>query len=189
MRVLFFDTETTGVPTGPIDPATWPSIVQIAFLMVDTDKNDKHTEHDFIIKFDGAIENAHIHGITERRNKVCGHDFKDVYAILQLYFDEADMVVAHNIDFDLKMLHVECLRSGIEYKQPTNQYCTMKRCTDMCGIYKNGRLKWPTLTELHEFLFDEGPPVAHEALADVYSCVRCFYKVFWKKNPPKKFCS
>jgi len=56
----------------------------------------------------------------------------------------------------------------------------MKRTTDMCKLpainKKTGETynKYPTLTELHTYLFGKPPRGTHNAIADVMICLRCF---------------
>ena len=54
MRVLVFDTETTGLPeTKILNPDTlnlWPHIVQFSFVIYDTSVNDIVESSDSIVK-------------------------------------------------------------------------------------------------------------------------------------------
>ena len=54
MRVLVFDTETTGLPKSKIiNPDTlnlWPYIVQFSYVIYDTDVNDMVVSSDNIVK-------------------------------------------------------------------------------------------------------------------------------------------
>lgn len=40
-----------------------------------------------------------------------------------------------------------------------------------------GRFKWPKLIELHRKLFGTGFDDAHDALADVKACGKCFFEM------------
>jgi len=195
MFVLVFDTETSGLPTkgAPVSPEAWPYIVQFSFIFVDTETG-KHEPHDFIIKgpfeIDEAAEN--VHGITKRRSDACGFDFKDVYEIFLLYLARAEFLVAHNIQFDLNMLKVECLRRGLPFETASLpvQYCTMKKNVDRCGLYgEKGFPKFPKLSELYVHFFDREPKDLHNSLVDTYVCLRCFYKCVLKKDAPPSIVS
>ncbi len=189
MRVLVFDTETTGLPPGGkrtvVDPKTWPFIVQLGFAFVDTDSLEPPEEHNFIVKVDGDIPTAHIHGITKELNTARGVPFGEAFAKLAPLLDRADLVVAHNIEFDVGMLQAECLRHGLPFAPPAAQFCTMRRSTEICGLVSaRGFPKPPKLSELHKFFFGAEPEVTHEAMADVRSCLRCFYRLVLKRDPP-----
>ena len=72
MRVLVFDTETTGLPGSRIiNPDTlklWPDIVQFSYVIYDTDLSDIVQSSDDIIRVKDEIiipeESTKIHGIT-----------------------------------------------------------------------------------------------------------------------------
>jgi DNA polymerase III epsilon subunit-like protein len=183
---LFFDTETTGLPKNyqaPLDDfSNWPRIVQIAWSLYDELGN--HWEsYSYIIKPVGYIipdEVAKIHRITQERALREGVD-------LQIALDHflkdalsASYLVAHNIDFDEKMVGSELLRAG-QGRTPfggSNRICTMKSSVNFCKI-DNGRgsYKWPNLTELYKILFDSSFPEAHDALVDVQACAKCFFEL------------
>jgi len=67
---LFFDTETTGLPSGPTsNHQNWPRMLQIAWLLIDENKDIK-SKNNFIIRPEGYnIPNRviKIHGITKKR--------------------------------------------------------------------------------------------------------------------------
>ena len=54
----------------------------------------------------------------------------------------------------------------------------------MCRIPggRGGKFKLPTLTELHEYLFDEPFGEAHNATADVEATTRCFLELVRKRS-------
>jgi DNA polymerase III epsilon subunit-like protein len=190
MLVLVFDTETTGLPAkgAKLSPESWPYIVQFSFIFVNTDTG-KHEAHDYIIKGPFSIEEGavDVHGITKKRSDVCGFDFKDVFEIFSLYLRQAEFLVAHNIDFDLNMLRVECMRHDITFDEKVLpvQYCTMKKNVDRCGLYnEKGWPKYPRLSELYRHFFDSEPKSLHNSLVDTYACLRCFYKCVLKSDTP-----
>ena len=53
MKVLVFDTETTGLPTSYnvsiLDTEQWPYIVQISWILYDTDIREPIEREDYII--------------------------------------------------------------------------------------------------------------------------------------------
>ena len=83
------------------------------------------------------------------------------------------------------MIGVESLRNKMDIRKEFTRkiiYCTMKRTVNLCKIVtknKNNQeyYKYPTLTQLHEFLFHETPLGTHNSMADVFRCLRCYYKV------------
>ena len=177
MRLLVFDTETTDKPPSitllPETVEFWPSIVQWSFVLFDTDTY-KYTEYDYVIQCNVPIENDHIHGITTSMNKQMGYSFSFIFPIFEECMKQADLVIGHNIDFDLNMIKAECFRNGLTFTCVKPTYCTMKNTTRLCALPK---YKWPTLKELHFHLFQETPSNLHNSMIDVWACLRSYLKI------------
>ena len=99
---------------------------------------------------------------------------------------KCDLLVAHNISFDKRMLMVEGIRNNIKM-EIHDTYCTMKNSVELCHIereYENGEkyLKYPSLSELHYHLFNKIPLNTHNALIDILICMRCFCKMELNKD-------
>ena len=179
--MLFFDTETTGIPKNHKAPASdtrnWPRMVQIAWILVDT-KDATVACAEYIIRPEGFTipsDVARIHGITTEIALKQGVPLGPVLDEFAGRIAECSGLVAHNIAFDEKIVGAEFLRTGrpnlIETK---GRYCTMKSSTSYCALQGPYGYKWPTLTELHVRLFGEHFDKAHNALADVLACARCY---------------
>ena len=92
------------------------------------------------------------------------------------------MVVAHNISFDEKVMGAEFLRKEQASKLfERAKICTMHESTDYCAIQSDFGYKWPKLMELHKKLFNEEFDDAHDALADVKACAKCFFEMVNRK--------
>jgi len=179
MRVLAIDTETTGLPPKPGD--VWPFIVQFSYVYFDSESNEL-IEKDHILRVPGDIPTSHIHGITKEMSD-SGIDFGETYASFCGYAETADIVIGHNIEFDLSMLQAECKRRALPFELPTVRYCTMRETRELVGIMNpSGSFKYPKLSELYEHLFDEPPQNCHNALSDAYMSMRCFLKVVGKQE-------
>ena len=118
MRMLVFDTETTGLPGSRIiNPDTlklWPHIVQFSYVIYDTDLNDIVKSSDNIIRVSNEIiiseESSKIHGITSEISKAKG---VNIDIVLNDFFDNlrnVDLLIGHNVSFDINMVKVEILR-------------------------------------------------------------------------------
>jgi DNA polymerase III epsilon subunit-like protein len=182
---LFFDTETTGLPRDykapASDSANWPRLVQIAWSVYDAEGNAWES-YSYIIKPNGFIipeEVARIHRVTQERAELEGIDLETVLNHFSSDLKKAEYIVAHNIDFDDKIISAELYRLQLENPlDKANKICTMKSSVDFCRIPNNyGRYKWPNLDELHNCLFGVGFPDAHDALIDVNACAKCFFEL------------
>ncbi len=182
--LLFFDTETTGLPRDWKAPVTqtnnWPRMVQIAWLQYDDQKN-LISEANYIIRPDGFTipsDAADIHGITTEIAIEKGSELSSVLSAFSAVVGGAKMLVAHNMDFDEKIVGAEYVRMGLKsgiFETP--RFCTMKTTTDLCRIPGNYGYKWPKLEELHRFLFGSDFEDAHDALVDVKVCAKCYYEL------------
>lgn len=177
MKILVLDTETTDKPPKiPLLPGTvdhWPSIVQMSFVILE-DTTYKYKAYDYIIKTTRPIENDHIHGITKSMNTAQGFDFADIYEIYKLCIQDVDMVIGHNLSFDLNMIRAECYRRDIPYVDPKVTYCTMMSTRYVCNLPNH---KWATLNELHVALFHEDAKNLHNSLKDCIVTLRCYLKL------------
>ena len=201
MKVLVVDTETTGLPErgNPSvfsEKEKWPHIIQLSFLLYDTDINKIISCVDEIIKLDYHIpittESIKIHGITrttcQRKGILINKALLEFYEALEA----CDIVVGHNISFDKRMIMVETNRIN-DYKilsrfwNTKREYCTMKNAVDICKIettnkYGNKYYKYPKLSELHKHLFKTIPNGLHDSMADVLICLRNYIKMEHKQD-------
>lgn len=186
MKILVFDTESTGLPIEEKDPfhypEYWPRLVQLAWVLYDDDTLLE--EHSYIIAPEGftipksAVE---IHGITNERAKEEGRPLPEVLTKFSDVLGQAEVIVGHNVSFDRSVITAEFARAkqnapilGLPF------HCTMKTTTDICKIpakVRGREFKWPTLTELHTHLFTEPFEDTHDALADVRACARCYLEL------------
>lgn len=181
---LFFDTETTGLPMNyhaPLeDLGNWPRLVQLAWLVYDK-KGEKTAQGDFIIKPEGFIipeQASGVHGITTERALAEGIDLKETLLNFADAIRENQIIIAHNMSFDEKIIGAEFLRKRILHDLfNTIRVCTKEEATDYCQIPGNYGYKWPRLDELHTKLFGKNFEDAHNALADVEACARCFFEL------------
>ena len=116
-----------------------------------------------------------------------GSELFSVLSKFSAIIDESNMLIAHNMDFDEKIVGAEYLRLGLNSSIfNTQRLCTMKTTTNLCSIPGPYGNKWPTLLELHQFLFGSDFKEAHDASVDVKICAKCFFELvkrgFYKLN-------
>ena len=181
---LFFDTETTGLPANYQAPASdfnnWPRLVQVAWILTEGDAIQLEAA-EYIIKPDGftiPLDAAKIHGITTEKALAQGADLGAILQELKDKIEFATVLVAHNMQFDEKILGAEFLRRGFPNSIETKpRICTMRSSTDYCQIPGPYGYKWPSLQALHRKLFKKPIPSAHTALADTRACAACFFEL------------
>ena len=182
---LFFDTETTGLPNNyqaPLDDfLNWPRVVQLAWSLYDAE--GFHWEsHNYIIKPDGFVipdEAAAIHRISQERAEKEGQALRLALEHFAADAVAASHLVAHNFDFDEKILGAEFLRLNLpSVFSSAAKICTMKSSVQVCRLPSpRGGYKWPNLSELYAHLFASQFPEAHDALVDVKACADCFFEL------------
>jgi DNA polymerase III subunit epsilon len=182
--LLFFDTETTGLPKNYKAPITdlnnWPRLVQLAYLLYDADGN-LISSKDYLIKPDGFTipEGAsRIHGITTERAINFGIPIATVLSQFNDLVNKCEVMVAHNISFDEKIVGSELIRNGMANTLALKKkICTMQSTTDFCAISGYYGNKWPKLSELHYKLFNIGFDEAHDASVDIKATAKCFWEL------------
>jgi len=205
MRVLVFDTETTGLPDTWDKSVTdknlnlWPHIVQLSYIIFDTDKLQFVELYDAIIKINEDVivseGSLNLHKITKEISHEKG---KDLVKVMLDFFDAVntvEMLIGHNINFDLNMVCAAMLRNKTELQQYSvlfdskKKFCTMKESTAFCcfpsnygGVINYNKLKPPKLVELYQKLFNETPSGLHNSLNDVIATLRCFIKLRYDKD-------
>ena len=116
MKFLIFDVETTGLPkyryASYSDSENWPHAVSIAWELCDETNNLLESNY-AIIKPEGftiPYESVLIHGITQQMASDRGENLKHVLTMFSNAIDQADFLVAHNIDFDDSIVCAELER-------------------------------------------------------------------------------
>lgn len=192
---LFIDTETTGLPLNDNLPYTdlknWPYLVQVA-LIIEDDNYGILAKRNIILKPDGYTipESAtKIHGISNEIAVKNGEDRDKVISFLDLALYKSDIIIGHNVSFDLNVIKSEIIRiKGIEnalFKKKKHIVIdTMKMGRNICKIPNlsfHTRLslpnKYPKLDELYYKLFNKHFNNQHDAMADVQAAYDCYYEL------------
>lgn len=187
MNLIFFDTETTGLPknhnASMKDLENWPRVIQLGWMIADETGAILSKTCELIIP-DGWevpdekfwIENGH----STERCLVDGVLMPELLDTFCADLSKADGIVAHNMSFDYNVIGAEMIRYGIKpsRKTPIKKYCTKELSVDVCKLPgKYGAYAWPRLIQLHTHLFGIGFEGAHDAMADVIACKNSFYKM------------
>jgi DNA polymerase III subunit alpha len=183
---LIFDTETTGLPRNWNAPLTdldnWPRLVQLAWQAHDKEGKLLEVESHIIRPegFEIPFNAEKVHGISTAKALAEGIPLKEVLGKFKATLDRSTHIVGHNIGFDINIMAVEYIRVyGQNILENKPFICTKEEGTDFCALPggKGGKFKWPSLSELHRKLFNEGFEEAHNASADVVATARCFLEL------------
>ena len=184
---LIFDTETTGLPKrwdAPVsDTDNWPRCVQIAWQL--HGEMGELLEHkDFLVipdNYEIPYDAEKIHGISTELAMDQGAPLDEVLEEFNQVLSKTQYIVGQNVGFDINIMGAELYRSGTESvlsSLPVLDTCT-EHTAELCKIPggRGGKFKLPTLTELHQFLFEDAFNEAHNATADVEATARCFLEL------------
>lgn len=203
--ILAFDTETSGLwpKHSNQDINAYPFIVQLSFIVYNKKQQSIVYEFNSYIKQNAEIDYEStafkINKITE---EMCNNGMSITNAIAEFhkYYLLCGSVIAHNLEFDKKMLQLEILRNNhvlekqvegvhVLFNDVFNDifniktYCTMymgKNITNITMTGKDGRQwkKSPKLIELYKKLFnDDTPQNLHDSKVDTLLCLKCFAKM------------
>jgi len=183
---LIYDTETTGLPRNFEAPVTdlenWPRVVQLAWQLHDVEGKLIEAK-DFLIRPDNftiPYNASKVHGITTELALQDGVDLGSVLDAFQEVISRSTFIVGHNITFDVRIMGSEYIRAGRENPLDGRPLIdTETAAVEYCALPggRGGGFKWPNLGELHQKLFGEGFPDAHNAAADVVATARCFLEL------------
>lgn len=176
MIALFFDTETTGFKHGDFIP----EIVQIGAILQDIDTRRVLAELNVIVRTENPIpeEVSKIHGITDDLAGRFGLTNKLAEQVFSAIVDKADLIVAHNLAFDIGIIEGVWPVANIKIES-RQHFCTMLNSVDLVGIPKShgGGNKWPKLMEAYKHFFGDEFDGAHDAMADVRACRDVYFKL------------
>ena len=184
---LIFDTETTGLPrswSAPItDTDNWPRCIQIAWQLHDEMGN--LIEHqDYLVKPEGfniPYDAERVHGISTELAMEQGISMVEVLEKFNIALSKTKYIVGQNVGFDVNIMGCEFHRFNIGTdltKMPVLDTCT-ETTAELLKLPggRGGKFKLPTLTELHQYLFNQPFAEAHNATADVEATTRCFLEL------------
>jgi DNA polymerase III subunit epsilon len=201
--LLFFDVETSGLlpnqKAKQLDLKNleqYPYILQISYILYDLERNmviEKYNHYIRNPKIEVSAEITELTGITKELMVEKGVYIEDALETFKCAFLQCSYIIAHNIEFDSKMITIETERnrpylqtvtysilSTIESNIDITKECTMQMTVDFCniervnsrGVYK----KLPRLSELYQILFGTTLENFHNSMVDVFACIRCYLK-------------
>lgn len=190
-RILVFDTETTGlIPKNKTNITDFPYITQLSYIIYNVEtKQIENIYNNYINIPQHIIISDLITTLTGITREICDEKGKNIIDVLINFYNayiQCDYIIAHNWDFDSKILFTEYMRNNNAVKeQMPNMHTLFNRdvdkqfgirhyCTMKTGIIIYRLNKYPKLSELHQKLFKSIPEKMHNSIIDAFVCLRCF---------------
>jgi DNA polymerase III epsilon subunit-like protein len=213
--ICVFDVETTGLlPKLSLystqkSQEPLPYITQLSYALYHLESRQLIKTYNEYVRVPANVliseKVSTLTGITREKLDQSGIDINTVLESFYDAYNRSDIAVAHNIEFDGRMIELETKRHfqlqllldssnlsifadqiyndkvRAKYRMTDiKSVCTMKTSVDLCNIEKiNSRgpyIKFPSLCELYEKLFNESPKNLHNSMVDVLVCLRCYLK-------------
>lgn len=189
--ILVFDTETSGLVQSklPDEYPTQPYLVQLACLVFNDDGGEMGSVN-LIVKPDTWVipdEAAKIHGITTEIAKQYGIPLQVVMGVFFNLRAQATTLVAHNIDFDTKIMRINAAKIGRSptHPGPAHLACTMNMAMPIMKLPPTPKMvaagfdkfKPPSLSQATKHFFNEELEGAHDAMVDAKACARLYFHI------------
>lgn len=194
-RILVFDTETDGLIQKKLplsDPnQAWP--VSIAAKLMN-DKGEVFSHFYLIVRCPTVInpesKSTKVHGITEEIATAFGVKPITAISMFLALLRYADVVVGHNIQYDIDVVVSAMLRIGMKESNSIflgkEMICTADKSRDVIKMppteamlaYNITEHKTPNLGEAYNHFTGEFIPNAHNAMADVDAAALVLFKLF-----------
>ena len=188
MKYLVFDATGIGKPKDYKAPFTdtfsWPRLIHLSWIMLN-DQFKPVEDYDCIIKPEGFSIDHHIEKFSRLEKEEIekkGELVEDVFKQFAKNVEEADYLIAHNMNINENVIAAEYMRKNMHPPHfAKERLCLMQEATWYCKLpSKSGGYKWPSLNELYATLFHQKYSPAGNARADVIAAARSFIMLMKK---------
>lgn len=190
--ILFFDTETTGLPDfkAPSEAPHQPHLTQVGAILVDEESREELEILDVLVKPDGWVigdEAAALTGITMERALAEGIPEAEAVDRFMAMHARAGGRIAFNENFDMRILRIALMRYRDQEQadawKAAPALCAATAATPICKLPPTAKMiaarrthpKTPKLSEAYEFFTGRQLEGAHSAIVDV----RALMAVWW----------
>lgn len=194
--ILFYDTETNGLPLwseGSEHPDQ-PHITQLAAELCDVDTGRVLAFMDVLIRPDGWTIPAELEQLTGITNELAQRFGISIYEAMPFFtrmWTDAELRCAHNESFDARMVRIEGMRTlGSEHGfheewKAAPAFCTQANSTNILNLPPTARMvaagrnhaKSPNLGEAYEFFTGQKLEGAHNAAVDLDACKAVYFGI------------
>lgn len=175
MKILIFDTETTGLIQNHSIPLNkQPEVTEFYGAVVDLKTGRRGKTIDTLIR--PAAFPISPETIKATKTKITNQmlsdqpTFKELADPIKELIETSPAVIAHNATFDREMINIEFERLNFVVKWP-RVFCSVE-------LTMHVKRRRCSLTNLHEYLFDEAFADAHRAGPDTQALIRCVREMF-----------
>jgi DNA polymerase III epsilon subunit-like protein len=197
--IIVLDCETTGLPPRPSMYKRFPDplkkwqeydsarLVELAYKVYDNDQKLVQAVSVLVKPVNFDINNAHIHGITNEMARTFGQRIEIVLTNFICALNKVDLVVCHNVEFDMNIILAEMSRVSdntktINYLDIETLLSKPTKCTMKWACEKLQLQKYPKLVDLYNDVCVGGSRTsrwsqAHRALDDVDKCAQCYFSM------------
>ena len=168
-----FDTETTGlIENHSVKLDKQPEVIEFACVWSDWDDLVNISDQfEFMCKPSRPLPEKTITttGLTDA-DLVKRPPFQSFVAAVEGYLGKADIIVAHNLSYDMEIIDLEFERLNRKMAWPVTRVCTVEQTVHITG----NRIK---LGDLYKFLTGQEHKDAHRAMPDVLATLRCLREI------------
>lgn len=205
MKVLAYDTETSGLPdwSKPSEDPCQPHVVQLCAELFCDETLRVYNRLSVIIRPDGwtvPAEVAAIHGITTDLALAHGLPMPAILPMFLSLWKQADIRLAHNESFDMRMLRIEIKRDPgfsddfADKWKAAPAYCTQAKSSPILNLPPTAKMlaagrrhaKSPNLGEAYKFFTGQKLEGAHDAAVDVAACKAVYLAIKSGQREPAK---
>jgi DNA polymerase III epsilon subunit-like protein len=171
-NIIILDTETSGF---------YNDILQLAYVICNDEETIIKSVNKFVKDRIPSIDSTKIHGITKEKIKKEGIDFHEIIKELSKDLDTCEIIVGHNVQFDLNTIKNDIRTYGIHIvdnkgNNKINIFDSVKIIDTLTLAKKKIKLE-----ELYFELFNKKFIGAHDALNDVLVTKDCYFKLIFNK--------
>jgi len=194
--ILVYDTETSGLPDWkkPSEDPCQPHITQLAAQLCDESNGDILASLNVMIQPAGwtiPAELEQLTGITTEKATAFGVSINLALGMFMDLWERADLRVAHNESFDMRMVRIELKRDGgmgdgvADRWKAGEAFCTANSCTKILNLPPTPKMiaagfnkpKLPNLTEAYRFFTGKELAGAHNAAVDLMACKAVYFGI------------
>lgn len=191
MLILVYDTETTGLVRGTdYTDSNMPFLASIAAILYDKESHRVVASINSMVQPDGWTmpeEASQVNGLTDEILQRLGVPASALLPACVALMLKANLCVAHNVDFDSKVIAAALWRHIIKEDSEETaheivkawlalpSYCTMRESKSIVNaLDRRGKVKYPKLTEAYKFFFGKELNRAHSANADAIATLEIY---------------